>query len=200
MSRRKKGRPAWTPFVRATSTRVPEVVARRVGKEALALIEGEEVWVNSQYTVHVTRNAPNGFGMEGVVWLSIKNNEKSARHDWREFQRIKNELTDPECDAVEVYPKESRLHDTADQFHLWVFPADAQFPVGFTDRAVSDNPNPGGSQRPFERAFRPADCMTVAEFEALDPITSVVGNPTAEGDIAESQATNKDGQSCTTQS
>jgi hypothetical protein len=36
-------------------------------------------------------------------------------HDWRDLQRIKNQLVGPECEAVELYPAESRKVDTANQ-------------------------------------------------------------------------------------
>lgn len=41
-----------------------------------------------------------------VKHLSIKRLSKGVVHDWRELQRIKNELTHPECEAVELYPAE----------------------------------------------------------------------------------------------
>lgn len=70
----------------------------------------------------------------------------SARHDWRDFQRIKNELVAPEAEAVELFPAESRLVDTANHYHLWVFP-EYRFPFGMQAREVS-GPQPGVDQRP----------------------------------------------------
>jgi hypothetical protein len=70
-----------------------------------------------------------------VLWhLSIRSIDRSARHDWRDFQRIKNELCGPEFEATEVYPAESRLVDMSNQFHLWVF---RELDYGFAERAVS---------------------------------------------------------------
>lgn len=160
--------PNWTPFARAhlsaaTRAKMPDA------KE-------QEVWRNSRYQVHVSRNVPNGFGA-GVIWLSIKNvHSPRSRHDWRDLQRIKNELVGPECDAIEIYPAESRLHDGADQWHLWVFPEDADLPIGFLGRFVSEgHPGGTGSQRQFDRDARPGDLQTADEMNARDPYVQFAG-------------------------
>ena len=51
--------------------------------------------------------------------LLISHADGSARHDWREFQRIKSELWGAEAEAVEVYPAESRVNDPSNGFFLW---------------------------------------------------------------------------------
>ena len=73
-----------------------------------------------------------------------------GKERFRDFQRIKNELVGPECEAVELYPAESRLVDTANQYHLWCFAEEERFPFGYTDRLVL-SPSNGGSvhQEPF---------------------------------------------------
>lgn len=73
---------------------------------------------------------------DGITHLSIRNERNTAIRDWRDMQRIKNELTDPEREAVELYPAESRLVDTSNQFHLWVAPPGAIFPIGWNDGRV----------------------------------------------------------------
>jgi hypothetical protein len=122
----------------------------------------DEVWLNPIYTVHVRRlKAPAAFGPGAMVHLSIKRNDKAPIHDWRDLQRIKNELVGPDAEAVELYPAEERLVDTANQYHLWCFPG-FRFPFGFESRLVFDasdgpppgtTPNiaPGARQRSFER-------------------------------------------------
>jgi hypothetical protein len=86
----------------------------------------QEIWVNDIYQVE-KRPA-----QEGVVWLSIKRHDKQDCHDWRHFQEIKNQLVGPECEAVELYPAESRVIDTANQYHLWVFQDPTlRLPFGF---------------------------------------------------------------------
>jgi hypothetical protein len=87
---------------------------------------------NSIYTVFVREQIPNDPGMPVLVHLSIKRNDRAPIHDWRHLQQIKNELVGPECEGIEMYPAESRVVDTANQYHLWVF-KDPSFrlPLGF---------------------------------------------------------------------
>jgi hypothetical protein len=97
-------------------------------------IGDEEQWANDLYVVHkrVQQNEdPDGPPM---VHLSIRNQDRTARHDWRDFQRIKNQLAGPEWEAVEIYPAESRLVDAANQYHLWCFPF--TLGIGFDRRLV----------------------------------------------------------------
>lgn len=145
--------PAWTPFRRAIyPAEQLTAVAAQHGAAVAEVVARDEVWRNSRFQVVVTRGVPNGFG-DPLTWLSIKTLQPPRhRHDWRELQRVKNELCGPECEALELYPAEGRLHDSADQFHLWVFPAGLRLPLGFAGRLVSDAAVPGsGSQRPFEQ-------------------------------------------------
>lgn len=102
-----------------------------------------------------------------VLHLSVKLISKEAFHDWRVFQRIKNELVGEEFEAVEIYPPESQLVDTANQYHLWVLPEGMRLPFGFrSGRIVSDGNSRGAKQRAFAPGHRPADCLTAAELDA----------------------------------
>lgn len=150
----------WTPFERATMPGFPDA----------------EVWLNSRYQVLVNHfEIPAPFGH--CIHLSIKTRDKSAWHDWRDYQRIKNELVGIEVEAVEVYPAESRLMDTANQFHLWCFPniafPDNRFPFGYAKREVTEAgvQDPFGTrseQRPFE--LKPPDLKShdKAQADAFD--------------------------------
>lgn len=165
--------PAWTPFERAhfstpVTFELPGLIQNHETAESIEhQLTKETVWLNSRYQVYVIENVPNGFGMLGITWLSIRNQTRDARHDWRDLQRIKNELCGPDRDAVEIYPAEYRLHDTSDQFHLFVFPAGKSFPLGFIDRFVSDASRPGtGSQRKFGPGFGHDDNLNEEELAA----------------------------------
>lgn len=141
----------WTRFERMTHARQKE-------GEALRPIENV-IYRNSRYQVHVEEQA------SGVTYLSIKNNDRTARHDWRDFQRIKNELCGEEREAIEIYPAESRLHDTVNQFHLYVLPDGASVPFGYVNRYVAEvNDADFGSQRRFEK--KPTDLLTLEELNA----------------------------------
>jgi len=107
--------PAWTPF---------EISPRPDGAGIMA--------VNSRFTVSVRRTRQSVFGLRPqiVYVLGIENFDESARHDWRDFQRLKNELIGPEAEALELYPAESRLLDPSNYFMLWVFPKGDRIPLG----------------------------------------------------------------------
>ena len=97
----------------------------------------EALWVNSRYQVALRQPGP------ALVHLSIKRVDQAAVHDWRDLQRIKDELVGPECEAVELYPARSRLVDTVTQYHLWCVTDPAyRFPFGFTERLVSHDSGP----------------------------------------------------------
>ncbi len=94
----------------------------------------EEFWENDRYWVKVQRGLKSPWGGE-MIRLGIQNIDQTARHDWRDFQRIKNDICGPESEAVELYPAESRLLDPSNYFMLWVFAKTV--PVGvFGKRSV----------------------------------------------------------------
>jgi len=98
----------------------------------------ERIYLNNVFQVNVQELPDQGAGWPPMVHLSIKRRDKKQIHDWRIFQQIKNMLVGTENEAVELYPAESRLVDTANQYHLWALadPA-ARFPFGYVKRAVS---------------------------------------------------------------
>jgi hypothetical protein len=158
----------WTPFVEDTDTLRREAHIREcinalqqlpnnpfkgsreedIEKEVQRELRGR-VFVNSLYQVAMYDDAPE------VIWLSIKRRDKAPAKDWRHFQRIKNELVGAENEAIEIYPAESRLVDTANQYHLWVF-KDPTFriPMGFNNGRKTMEPEhaerTGAKQRGFE--------------------------------------------------
>ena len=155
LARRKK-LPKWTPFVRATTF-------SQAGK-GLRLAEENDapIYMNSRYqvTVYPPQDTPAG----RVQHLCLKSNENDTHHDWRDFQRIKNELVGPEYEAVEVYPAESRLVDTANQYHLWVL-LDSPVPFGFGERLVSESASGYSRQRKWPDGERPDDAREITPEE-----------------------------------
>ena len=120
---------------------------KRKSKAAVAASLNDEVWLNDRYQASVRRRTGegwfdeteecyNGFPAENgeVTWLSIKRRDKEPIHDWRDLQRIKNDICGPESNAMEIYPAESRLMDTSNQYHLFAF--QNPIPIGFVGRAV----------------------------------------------------------------
>ena len=49
---------------------------------------------------------------------------------WNEKMMIKNELFGENRVAIEVYPKQEKLIDVTDTYHLWVFDKDFDMPFG----------------------------------------------------------------------
>ncbi len=135
--------PPWTPFEAAEIP--PEIKA--LGDTA--------IFINSRYQVNVRilgEKPPFGF----MAHLSIKRRDKAPIRNWRDLQRIKNEICGEHCEAVEIFPAEGRLVDTSNQYHLWVF-REYVLPFGFQDgRVISDIPKGNSVQEPFEE--RPPDC------------------------------------------
>ena len=83
--------------------------------------DGTVLFFNNRYHVFARKmRNPRGDGPD-LLHLSIRDNERSSRHDWRDFQRIKSEIVGPEFEMVEMYPRESQLVDYANQYHLWGF-------------------------------------------------------------------------------
>ena len=121
--------------------------SKRKAKAAVTAALNDEIWLNDRYQASVRRRTGegwfdeteecyNGFPTENgeVVWLSIKRKDKDPIHDWRDLQRIKNDICGPASNAMEIYPAESRLMDTSNQYHLFVF--QNPIPIGFVRRAV----------------------------------------------------------------
>jgi hypothetical protein len=119
-------------------------------KEQYNRLLADEIWVNDEYQVNLSRMPAQG-GVPALVHLSIKRLDKRPARDWRDFQEIKNQLVGEECEGVELYPAESRMVDLANQFHLWVIEdPELGFPFGMNGgkRMVSDVAGGGAVQRP----------------------------------------------------
>ncbi len=147
----------WTAFAPAPRpaptasqvTMVQTLMPHLSAVEATAFIENEaasmRLFVNSRYQVAVSDEVP-------LVHLSVKRIDQEPVHDWRDLQRIKDELVGPEHEAVELYPARSRVVDTANQYHLWCLPSPvAGFPFGFRAGLRVTAPGGGAHQRPLEQ-------------------------------------------------
>jgi hypothetical protein len=105
------------------------------------IVAQETLWLNETYQVN-----RRDLG-DGGVHLSIKRIDQEPVHDWRDLQRIKNELIGPDCEAVELYPAEERRVDIANQYHLWgTSDATFRFGFGFRER-LTDNQSGSHHQR-----------------------------------------------------
>jgi hypothetical protein len=112
--------------------------------------EPDEYWSNDIYSVTLRRRPDHVFGTrQGMIQLGINTLDGTARHDWREFQLIKNQLAGPECEAFELYPAESRLLDPSNYYSLWCFPGVKRIKVGQEVREVLDADEALAPQRAF---------------------------------------------------
>jgi hypothetical protein len=120
--------------------------------EARMILEHEHrsarYWVNDLYQVMVAPCGPKN----KMLHINIRRRDGGMFKDWRHFQQIKNEVAGPEREAVEIYPRESRLVDTSNKWHLWVAPEGATVDLGWFERDVQFEENrdvPGMRQRPL---------------------------------------------------
>jgi len=114
----------------------------------------DECWTNDKYMVTLRRKPEDKvFGSRGgMIQLGIANNDGTARHDWRDFQAIKNQLAGPECEAFELYPAESRLLDPSNYYTLWCFPGVKRLKIGHDlQREVRDAEMAIAPQRAFPK-------------------------------------------------
>lgn len=147
----------WRPFAET-------IPVRGDGTQDPAALNGfEQFWSNSHYLVFTRWIDGSKYDEDKIVdpdappmvHLSMRTVENDTRHDWREMQRVKNSILGPEWEGAELYPAESRVVDTANQFHLWC--VQFTFPFGFSAGLSLDAgevPVVGSQQRPFQEAPR----------------------------------------------
>jgi hypothetical protein len=152
----------WRPLVRSDDTynavsdklvkvimqsnSLDEAAARKLLDDDIAKCE---TWVNEIYQVQLRRREE-----DGLVHLNIRRRDGAPIiRDWRHLQLIKNQLLGEECEAVELYPAESRKVDTSNKYHLYGYQdAEFRFPFGWQERDVLNEENrdtPGMRQRPY---------------------------------------------------
>lgn len=94
-----------------------------------------EYWQNSVFLVVKYRLGDDWFRLR----IEARDGQPIAR-DWPLFQEIKNQLLGPECEALELYPAESRTVDEANMYHLYgVADPAVRFSFGMTPVDISGN-------------------------------------------------------------
>lgn len=113
---------------------------RKYAEEAARRLTPARVFVNNIYRVELL-NTP--VPDDSFFHLCITRHDGQPCKEWRHLQQIKNEIAGPEYEAMEIFPAESRLVDTGNQYHLWVHKDPSfRFPVGWWLRLVRDHPVP----------------------------------------------------------
>lgn len=143
-SRKNSLEQSWTPFYRCDPDEN---------------IDGE-IFKNSRYQI-VKRlyKATKDETAPDMIHLSLKRLDGGTYIPFRDLMRMKRELLDPEIELIEIYPAESRLIDTANQFHFWgLDDRGFRFPFGFTQgRLVGEGS--GVTQTPYEEGDQPSDWL-----------------------------------------
>jgi hypothetical protein len=111
--------------------RVPNPLEKlQLIEELVQSVGSSRTYANETYCVQVRTVPP-------YIHLDITRRDFRPCTNWRDFQQIKNELVGPEYEGVELFPAESRLVDTANQYHMWVRPQGGyRFPFGYKNRLV----------------------------------------------------------------
>lgn len=132
------------------------------------LPEMDRAWVRKEDGVSVySRLIRTPWG--NVEHVTITRGSKGISFDgsgdltWMEKYQIKNELFGEKRAAVEVYPKEDRLVDTCDVYHLWVF--DKKFTMPF-----------GIHPKEYQHAVNRGYSISEAELEEIQQYHQVSGN------------------------
>lgn len=64
--------------------------------------------------------------------LAIKREDRKPIRSWRILQDIKNAVAGVDRTAVEIYPPEVEVTDTANMYHLWVYRPELKPPARLT--------------------------------------------------------------------
>lgn len=83
---------------------------------------------NNRYTVLID-DCATLMGLTLIQVMVQRHDDKPIPGHWRELQNIKNELFGREAKAIEFYPPESELIDTANIYWLWVLPPEARLSI-----------------------------------------------------------------------
>lgn len=76
---------------------------------------------------------------------TVVHTDGSGYISWNEKMMIKNELFGENRFAIEVYPKQDRLVDVADVYHLWVFNKKYDMPFGIHPKEYKKAINRGAT-------------------------------------------------------
>lgn len=111
--------------------------------------EMDRCWIRKEDGVCVSsRLIRTDFGLIEHVTLTRSVSEAVKGNygfSWAEKQEIKNELFGEDRFAIEVYPKERKLVDSADVYHLWVFDKKKEMPFGIHPKEYTKAVNRGYS-------------------------------------------------------
>ena len=143
---------------------------------ACSTSKGDRLYLSEHYQVAVDKDVRHGFAGFLIWHLSIKRIDRQPIMDWRDLQAIKSAICGAEAEAVQLFPAESRVVDTSNQYHLWVFMKGkgARFPklpLGWTTNMVADESKAGAVQRPRDVAKESVTWTSASVGGAVGPAT-----------------------------
>jgi hypothetical protein len=131
--KRKRATPpaVWEPL-RPTGLEDPGAAREMFAAAGLAGQMPDEWWGSTTYSVAVRRARVNGVRQprSELLHVTVHRRDRKAIRDWRHMQAIKNDVAGPDRVAVEIYPAERNLVDSANEYHLWVLPVGVELPFG----------------------------------------------------------------------
>lgn len=169
---------AWDPMVKLWSRDEGAQGNSQYAVNPAVTKDTDEIWHSDTYQVLVRYCHPNSPDLPVIKHLSIHTHDRRPARDWRHYQQIKNEVCGEEATAIEIYPPESRLVDTANEYHLWVWPPGFHVGVGLSEGLVSDDEmvdefnlarvqgKHKGRQRPWEEGLTTGRTAASAEGRA----------------------------------
>ncbi len=138
-------RPKWREFLKMVKANGGTKDAAR---KLWEMDTRSENYRNDTYHVMVDKEDAHGFGDVAMWYLSIKRHDREPIMDWRDLQECKNQICGPETEGIMLYPAESRVVDTANQYHMYVFMDEKyRIPCGFWTRSITDDPNFGKAKQ-----------------------------------------------------
>lgn len=154
----------WLPVKRAEDVRDDDP-----GKYPGTTTGFVEIWENDLYEINVRRYS-DGWPLDDDsqwVYIGIAAKDGAARHDWRDMQRIKNDICGPEWNAIELFPAESRLMDPSNYYILFCAP---QIPIGLDGgRNIAGPGNTLAPQRGWAPGEEPVDSGRFLERSSHSP-------------------------------
>ena len=109
-----------------------------------------ECYENEVYAVYLYRkkNADDMIHEDSFKgkcdYISLRRHDKKPTNNWQDMQTIKNRLLGTNCEAIQIFPAEDRMINTANQYHLIVFPEGYVIPFGFMSKRFVNTRNDHG--------------------------------------------------------
>lgn len=134
MERAERASGAWSPWRKLDKSEIEDVLATAAANgQSVQGTWGEPhtIFENGWLVVNVRTAHPPS--LKFPVDHAFFRTTTFAELNWKEKQRVKDELFGADRTAIEIFPRQADLVDAINMYHLWVFPAGFKFPFGLSD-------------------------------------------------------------------